>query len=580
MKNEELFETYYNYINWIEQIYPSGNKEVNFSKILEDCIQTFYRDKYYRNNEKMLSIFLKYTNIVTDPLSVFEFFYKVGFAKKLSKFYIDWSFYLEMQNNYKKALQIIKMGIKNEAEPIGDLNRTLNYLEIRTMRFVISNPEECTRKGLTNLKTISKHGNIIAPINRTSTNFTTGLKNIINKNANETNTTFQIFVENGEDAQIEFDILNSKNFKPDLKENEIKLEKWCGNKLNLKTLSSNNSEKFEIYDESNENSKPIIGKKISVAIFEDESKLKHYVWYDKIKEIYRNNTEYSFEEIRYDKWLQEQSNKQKKFDDSIETNTKEHDTTKRFIEDTKNESQLIRTCCFNGTIHQSRLDFDRSNTINDTTINEENNFQIMKDGQTCHNFNVLQTNDFKPDLFSTAVMQHSIINKGRLSPIIETSREDCSKSSSSSSGTSSSAGLTSKISFNTFENIDPFNAEYRKIILSTIFETIELRKGYQKVDTNMDQFGFLTRFNMNKHLYVITSEIFKSDLQEIYSFVKVANDDDLDLDFQSLKIYHKLDYWEFYIYDELEKRLIYNNCLPDVVSKIFINLILNCINNY
>lgn len=569
MKNEQLFEAYYNYINWIEQIYPSGNKEVNFSKILEDCIQTFYRDKYYRNNEKMLSIFLKYINIVTDPLSVFEFFYKVGFAKKLSKFYIDWSFYLEMQNNYKKALQIIKMGIQNEAQPKADLNRTLNYLEVRTMRFVITNPDECTRKGLTNLKTISKHGNISAPINRTSTNFTSGLKNIINKNANETNATFQIFVENDDAAQLEVDNINSKNFKSELKENEIKLEKWRGNKLNLKTLNNTNTEKFEIYDELNENSKPTIEKKNSVAIFEDESKLKHYIWYDKIKEIYRNGTEYSFEELKYDKWLQEQSKTQKKFEnDSIETNTKEHDATKRFIEDTKNESQLIRTYCFNGTIHQSRLEFDRSNTINDTTTFEENNFQIMKDNQTCNNFNILQTNDFKPQLFSTAVIQHSIINKGRLSPIIETSREDYSKSSSSSSGTSSSAGLTSKISFNTFENIDPFNAEYRKIILSTIFETIELRKGYQKVDTKMDQFGFLTRFNMNKHLYIITSEIFKSDLQEIYSFVKLASDDDLDLDFQSLKIYHKLDYWEFYIYDELEKRLIYNNSSPDVVSKI------------
>ncbi|OTF83313.1 mitotic checkpoint serine/threonine-protein kinase BUB1 beta-like, partial [Euroglyphus maynei] len=133
--DDEIFETYYKYINWIQQNYPGGGIKIKFAEILEKCIETFYKNEKYQNDERMLSIFLIYTNLVTTPIQFFKVVFKQNFGKKLSRFYIEWSYHLEMQHKYKKAIQVIKIGIENGAEPLSSLTRTLNDLEVRTMRF-------------------------------------------------------------------------------------------------------------------------------------------------------------------------------------------------------------------------------------------------------------------------------------------------------------------------------------------------------------------------------------------------------------------------------------------------------------
>lgn len=592
--DDELFETYAKYIEWIQQNYPRGGKEIKFSEILEKCIKTFFNKKQYQNNERMLSIFLCYTNIVANPQDVFKVFYKQNFAKKLSTFYIEWAYLFEMQNKYKQAIQVIKLGIENEAEPLSRLKQILNDLEVRTMRFVISNPEEpvSERKALNKLKTIKdSEGKSSAPVKRTLIEDNNGIDKIFSDNIPKNdNVPVKIYTENETASHPPVDNdneeINKFYFNQKLKENEMKTHQWKGNKLDIKKAQTKNIEKFEIFCDSNND----IAKnthsdepKYPVVIFGDKEKLKGWILYDRIDEIYRNGTEYSLEEIKYQKWVEDQElKKQKPNAPVVDLKNSEPETAKLLFSDTKNLSQMISSL-FNGTLCKTmnQTHLERSPTT-------QEKFEIFQDDQKKLGSTFNENNELKSCSSSTPFQNKTLklqqnlamlpLNNKlnyvdgitvKLSPIVELSREEYSKSSSSSSSSSSSGTIMSSLTTKKvllYDNIDPFDSYNRKKILSAISDPVEFRMGYYKKNQILPAFNLYQFFEFFGQNYIIDNGC-KSNTNEFYVFERLSNDLDMITSNSKrfIKLSRCLDYWEFYIYDELKRRLFQNNCGTDIV---------------
>ncbi|XP_075679771.1 uncharacterized protein LOC113794314 [Dermatophagoides pteronyssinus] len=586
--DDKLFELYYKYIDWIEQNYPHGSKEIKFKEILENCLEKFYKNEKYQNDERMLSIFLRHINLISNPIDVFKFFYKKNFAKKLSRFYKEWSYQFEMQNKFKQAMKVIKLGIDNGAEPISALTRTLNDLEVRTMRFVTTTAtdEEQTneRKALNKLKPLKdSSGKIVkAPITRTCTlKNNDGIRKISNidpksnqQQQQNVEPKFEIFTENEIDDDDQpplpppqSDDLKISNQQISVKENEIKTDQWKGNRLDLKKkklpLSANKQEKFEIFCDSNNvavssssSSDNNVDKqqqqnnddqKYPVVIMDNKEKLKGWILYDRIDEIYRNGTEYSLEELKYKKWLANQEEKLLK-------------EKEKLAEKDANEKVVATAAAVNEIEKQNQPESEEKTTL----------FFYNQQQKQRLNLN-------KPTFFNE--------NTGHLSPIVELSREEYSKSSSSSSSSSSATisyvGTKKVLIFiNNNNNLDPFDLKNRQKILSKISDPIDFRTGYHKISGQKLPKIFIGQIfqNFNQKFILLPYDNHNDDDhdnndEEFYLYARPILDDQNQSDFSinSMKLSRKIDYyWEFYIYDELRKRLKQNKYGTDIDLSILL----------
>lgn len=628
-KDDEMLEIYYNYINWIEQNYPNGGKEGNLVRISEKCLHLFYNQEKYQNNEKLLSIFLKFAAHVNKPLDYFQLFYKSGFGKRLSQFYISWSFYYENQNNFQKALKIIHGGIHNNAQPKDDLTKALNDLEVRTMRHAMSNPEESEsanqRKALNNLKIKVTGGKADAPVNREkAVSQSSALKKPANKlNNTESNQIF-IFCDENESQtnRVSATPLMELKTSDETQENKRDPGKWNENKLKVKSQIARQVNCFEILEdpvESTEqktaNSKPnkeikkcqtketIVEVKTTtvkpwnrptsmnfpVAKFEALEDMKKYIWFDLKNQMYRNNTEYSFEELRAEKWF-----KEKKKCKELESVVQEEKITDKQLEKsladtttcyTLNKTDAVRELFFNGSVSvdQSQSIFVLNEKKNDSI--KVNNFEIFSDttkldntinndndenktlnndqfNSECNEFTIFGIKEkdsstpcksgFKVPLSRAQFKNHPNFVTGitaKLETINEVSRESqSSKSSSSSSGMSTTGGNNTAIKFSLPEQFNPFESEIKIQLLKSLSDPVEFRMGFASFKTPFPEITTKSNFVYGLNEFVILRPIASSLKWKMFHSLISPDQNYI------LKVCDAACNWDFYIRDELERR--------------------------
>lgn len=54
--------TWYNYIEWIEQSFPSGGKESGLQEVLGKCLSKFESDERYNQDRRMIKLYIKYVS--------------------------------------------------------------------------------------------------------------------------------------------------------------------------------------------------------------------------------------------------------------------------------------------------------------------------------------------------------------------------------------------------------------------------------------------------------------------------------------------------------------------------------------
>lgn len=62
---DDPLQPWYDYIVWVEQVYPKSGKESALHELLSKCLALFERDERYFQDRRMLKLYIKYVSILS-----------------------------------------------------------------------------------------------------------------------------------------------------------------------------------------------------------------------------------------------------------------------------------------------------------------------------------------------------------------------------------------------------------------------------------------------------------------------------------------------------------------------------------
>ena len=129
---DDPLQTFVDYIKWTHLNYPQGtNAESGLLTLLERCT-SFFRDvPHYKNDPRYLKVWLEYTNYSDSPRDIFVYLAKKEIANQLSLYYEEFAIYLEINDKFNDARQIYELGIQSNARPLARLERSFKSFNQR-----------------------------------------------------------------------------------------------------------------------------------------------------------------------------------------------------------------------------------------------------------------------------------------------------------------------------------------------------------------------------------------------------------------------------------------------------------------
>ncbi|XP_050068012.1 uncharacterized protein LOC126556655 [Anopheles maculipalpis] len=109
-------DLWFNYITWYEQN-RSFDRTNNLRSIVEKCLLLYQDTEGYKQDTRMVKIWMKYTNMQQSPASFYQMMYKKNIGTQCASFYIGWA-----ESAYKQAESIYNLGIQMKAQPIEELH--------------------------------------------------------------------------------------------------------------------------------------------------------------------------------------------------------------------------------------------------------------------------------------------------------------------------------------------------------------------------------------------------------------------------------------------------------------------------
>nr|XP_023396871.1 mitotic checkpoint serine/threonine-protein kinase BUB1 isoform X4 [Loxodonta africana] len=103
------------YMQWVEENFPK-NKEY-LTTLLGHLMKEFLDKKRYHNDPRFISYCLKFAQYNSDLHQFYEFLYNHGIGTLSSPLYIAWAGHLEGQGELQHASAVFRRGIQNQAEP-------------------------------------------------------------------------------------------------------------------------------------------------------------------------------------------------------------------------------------------------------------------------------------------------------------------------------------------------------------------------------------------------------------------------------------------------------------------------------
>lgn len=122
-KGDDPLEPWYDYIIWIEQTYPKSGKETALDDVLINCIQKFENDQRYRQDRRMIKIYMKYIDTQPNPHEFYQELYNQGVGTMVADLYIGWAYYYDAIDKFKKTEEIYRKGLDAKAQPLEDLEQ-------------------------------------------------------------------------------------------------------------------------------------------------------------------------------------------------------------------------------------------------------------------------------------------------------------------------------------------------------------------------------------------------------------------------------------------------------------------------
>lgn len=311
-------------IEFIEQSYADGGKAGRIDETIKDCVKRFIDNTQYWEDTRFLAVVLKYIRGCNNPLEIYDSLFSKKIFSKLAKFYVEWAWDLELAGNFKEADNVLHKGMMLEAEPSEDLTTAQIQLQVRLVKKIAakdlddseaSADQTQQRKALVGLRPTVKKGITKAPVDRVSSIKTDFQSLKASVESAKTRPAIDIHVDNNSCTEPSPSCSSKSFVVPHDKENLLNPSKWTGIKLKSKPTVVRQCE-FVIYEEEDENSEVPADTNVAADVLKIrkkqvdapslltlESLEPNQKFYCDLNSIYIGASEYSFEEIRYHKWL-------------------------------------------------------------------------------------------------------------------------------------------------------------------------------------------------------------------------------------------------------------------------------------
>ncbi|XP_039226490.1 uncharacterized protein LOC6529090 [Drosophila yakuba] len=112
---------WYKLICWIEQSYPAGGSCSGLQTVLHQCLTKFEDDERYRQDKRLIKLFIKFMEKQKDQIEFYQQMYNNGIGTMLADFYIAWAYSYDLSGNMRKADEIFRLGLECRAQPLEEL---------------------------------------------------------------------------------------------------------------------------------------------------------------------------------------------------------------------------------------------------------------------------------------------------------------------------------------------------------------------------------------------------------------------------------------------------------------------------
>lgn len=122
-RGNDPLNLWFRYICWLEQNIHIDT-ENQFRKSLEQCLAMFENYEGYKNDPRLIKLWIKYIDMQANQPQLYQMLYQRGIGVHLAAFYIAWAHYYDSAGAFKQAESIFNLGLQTNAQPIDDLRAT------------------------------------------------------------------------------------------------------------------------------------------------------------------------------------------------------------------------------------------------------------------------------------------------------------------------------------------------------------------------------------------------------------------------------------------------------------------------
>ncbi|XP_075229842.1 mitotic checkpoint serine/threonine-protein kinase BUB1 beta-like [Lycorma delicatula] len=135
---DDPLEPRYEFVQWIEQSYPSLGPESKLIDLLEDTINIFKDTDKYKQDPRFIELLIKYINSQINPVELYQLAYNQGLGTMCAIFYEAWAEELDKIQDWKRANQVYELGIMSHAEPTEELKLKHEQFQLSVGRHMLT----------------------------------------------------------------------------------------------------------------------------------------------------------------------------------------------------------------------------------------------------------------------------------------------------------------------------------------------------------------------------------------------------------------------------------------------------------
>lgn len=124
---------WYNYICWYEN-HAHSDPELKFRETLERCLTVYEHNDYYRQDVRLVRLWLKYIAMQSDQLRFYQVLFQRGTGRQVAAFYIGWASYYEAREQFKDAEAVFNLAFQEKAQSNAELqNAHTKFTYVRSL---------------------------------------------------------------------------------------------------------------------------------------------------------------------------------------------------------------------------------------------------------------------------------------------------------------------------------------------------------------------------------------------------------------------------------------------------------------